>query len=86
MTLATADISIYVQALQRRAHRPRAVDARRLNVVLRYMQRHPKVGLRYKRLEAPQRLVCFADAAFKAIPEESSGLTRRGTAILRTST
>ena len=46
------------------------------------MQRHPKVGLRYKRLEAPLRLVCFADAAFKAIPEESSGLALRGTAIL----
>ena len=82
MILTRADTLIYVQALQRRAHRPRAVDARRLNVVLRFTQRHPKVGLRYKQLEAPLRFACFADAAFKAIPEESSGLALRGTAVL----
>ena len=46
------------------------------------MQRHPKAGLHYRQLGNPVRLVCFADAAFKAIPEESSGLALRGTAIL----
>ena len=46
------------------------------------MQRHPRVGFCYKQLEAPLRLVCFAGAAFKAIPKESSGLALRGTAIL----
>ena len=83
MVLTRSDISVYVQALQRRAQTPRKEDCKRLNVVCRYIKRRPR-GLRYRKFRKgiPQALICFSDAAFKALVEESSGLALRGCCIL----
>ena len=40
IVLTRAELAVYVQALQRRAHAPRIEDCKRLNVVIRYMERH----------------------------------------------
>ena len=77
--LTRAELAVYVQALQRRAHAPRIKDCKRLNLVIRYMKRH-KCGLRLVTLKHPLRLVGFTDAAFKAQPEEPTGIALRGLA------
>jgi hypothetical protein len=83
MILTRADLAVYVQALQRRASNPRITDCKRLNLIVRYAKRH-KVGIWYEKLAGPVRLVCWSDAAFKAIPDEGSGLALRGCCVLLT--
>ena len=79
--LSRADLAVYIQALQRRAHQPRILDCKRLNTVVRYMQRHPG-SLVYRQIAGPTRLVCFSDSAFKAQDGESSGLALRSLVVL----
>ena len=81
--MTRADTAIYVQALQRRGHKPRAVDLRRLNLVVKYLKRH-RVSLFYGKVKKPWRITGFSDAAFKAQNEDSSGLCIRGLAVLLT--
>ena len=82
MVLTRVDLAVFVQALQRRAHRPRVVDCKRLNTVVRYARRK-RVGIFYGPLNTRNCVVTvFSDAAFKAVPEESSGLALRGCVIL----
>jgi len=81
--LTRADIAIYVQALQRRGKAPRIVDCRRINIVVRHLTRH-KIGVMYRRIDGPVRLIGFTDSAFKAQENEGSGLALRGLAIVMT--
>ena len=81
LTLTIASISVFVQALQRRNHNPRVVDCKRLNLVLRWARRHP-IGIWFPRLCKPLRIVGVSDSAFRAQPEDSSGLALRGAAIV----
>ena len=77
--LTRAELAVYVQALQRRARAPRIIDCNRLDVVIRYMKRH-KCGLKSITLKHPLKLVAFTNAAFKAQPEDATGLALRGLA------
>ena len=61
--LTRADLAIYVQALQRRCAKPRVVDVRRLNLVVRYLKRH-LIGIRYPPVPQPWRLAGISDSAF----------------------
>ena len=79
--LTRAELAVYVQALQRRAHAPGIKDCKRLNVVIRYMKRH-KRGLKSIALQHPLELVAFTDVAFQAQPEEPTGLALRGLAAV----
>ena len=82
LVLTRVDLAVYVQALQRRAHSPRVVDFKRLNTVVRYSRRK-RVGIFYGPLDMSKLCITvFSDAAFKAVPEESSGLALRGCVIL----
>ena len=81
MVLTRPDAAVYIQALQRRAHAPRVVDCKRLNLVVKFIKNQPS-GIRYRKLKGTLRLVCFSDSAFRAVPEESSGLALRGCCIL----
>ena len=81
--MTRADLAVYVQALQRRCAAPRAMDIRRLNLVLRYLRRH-RITIWYGTVPPPYRLVGFSDAAFRAQDEESSGLALRGLAVVLT--
>ena len=82
--LSRADAAVYIQALQRRSHKPRIIDCRRMNLCLRYITRHKK-GIMYEAVIGEVRLVGFTDSAFKALEDEGSGLALRGLAILLTS-
>ncbi len=77
--LTRGDAAIFVQALQRRSHAPRVVDCRRLNVVVRYMQRD-KVSMIYEFVPEPHRILGYSDSAFKAQEGEASGLAVRSLA------
>ena len=77
IVLTRAGLAVYVQALQRRAHAPRAIDCKRLILVTRYMTKH-KRGLKTVSLKHPLKLVGCTDAAFKAQPDEPTGLALRG--------
>jgi len=58
------------------------VDCKRLNTVVRYARRK-RVGILYRPLDLDKLCVTvFSDAAFKATPEESSGLALRGCVVL----
>ena len=79
--LTRAELAVYVQALQRRAHAPRIEDCKRLGIVIRYVKRHTCV-LKSFALQRPFKFVAFTDAAFKAQPQESIGLALRGFAAV----
>ena len=72
------DMGVYISALQRVSHKPTAVHLRRLNRVIRYMQRNPR-RLEYRALRPPVVLIGIGDSAFK-MPDESdsSPLVMRG--------
>ena len=55
-----ADLAVYVQASQRRAHLPRINDCKIFNLVIRYMNRH-KCGLKPIAPKRPLRLVGSID-------------------------
>ena len=77
LTLTRVDLSIFIQALQRRAHAPRAIDVKRLNTVVRYAKRRP-LGLFYAPLHKDGFMITtISDAAFKAQPGDSSAGTAR---------
>ena len=59
------EIAVYVSALQRRMHQPRALDLRRLNRVIRWVQRNPK-GITYRQLPEPRILSAVGDSAFSS--------------------
>lgn len=77
--LTRAELSVYVQVLQRRAHAPRVKDSKRLNLVIEHMKRH-KCGLKSVKLSHPLELVGFTDVAFKAQRGELTGFALRGLA------
>ena len=81
MVLTRVDMAVYVQALQRRAQKPRVKDCKNFNLVVRYLKKQ-KLGIRYRKLQGPLRLVAHSDAAFKALVGEGSGLALRGCCIL----
>ena len=83
MVLTRVDLAVFVQALQRRAHAPRVCDLKRLNTVVRYAKRRP-LSIFYAKMPSKTvyHLCCITDAAFKAQPEDGSGLALKGCCIL----
>ena len=79
--LTRADLAVYIQALQRRAHAPRIQYCKRLNVVIGCLQRR-WCGLRSIQTKHPLNLAAFIDAAFEAQPEEPTGFALRGLAAI----
>ena len=81
---------VYVVALQRQAHKPRVLHARRLNAIVRYAQRNPR-GIRYTpmrgqvvgpsgQLPRDVRVLVVSDSSFKK--EEDDGHAMKGVFIL----
>ena len=81
--LTCAYVAIYVQSLQRHGSKPRIIDCRKLNILLRYIVRHPTKVV-YRMLSDAVRLLGFSDSAFKAQEGESAGLALRGLAVMLT--
>ena len=64
-THTRVDVMVFIVALQRQDHNPEVQHVRRLNKLLRWVQRTPKT-LTYKKLPANEiHLRIVSDAAFK---------------------
>ena len=73
------DLAVYVAALQRAAHAPTVAHAKRLNVLVRYVQRTP-VDLAYRKLHGPVELLVISDSSFKR--ETDTGHAMKGYLIV----
>ena len=80
LVLTMPAICIYVAALQRSTQAPTLKHVKDANRLLEWIRKNLKqLGVRFKRLAEPLRLVCLSDSAFKA--QEFEGLVMRGCVI-----
>ena len=80
LVLTIPAICIYVAALQRSTQAPTLKHVKDANRLLEWIRKNLKqLGVRFKRLAEPLRLVCLSDSAFKA--QEFEGLVMRGCVI-----
>ena len=78
--LTRVDVLVFISACQRHAHAPLVIHVKRLNVIVRWVQRNP-VRLHYRKFpDAPIHLKVVSDAAFKK--EEEKGHSLRGSLYL----
>ena len=76
--LTRTDVLVFVSACQRHGHKPSIIHVKRLNTIVRWLQRNPK-KLAYVRFEPKNtHLRIISDAAFKQ--EEEKGHALRGAA------
>ena len=80
LVLTIPAICIYVAALQRHTQAPTLKHVKDANRLLEWIRKNLKqLGIRFKQLAEPLRLVCLSDSAFKA--QEFEGLVMRGCVI-----
>ena len=86
MVLTRLDICIYVQCMQRHAQDPRVEDVRKLNRLLRWVQKRPAgiTYLRHKGNDLRWRIAAVSDSAFRSLEDNTTGLALRGYIILLT--
>ena len=86
LVLTRLDICIYVQCMQRHAQAPRVGDIRKLNRLLRWVQKRPAgiVYLRHRAQDLRWRISAVSDSAFRSLEENTTGLALRGFVILLT--
>ena len=81
LALTRLDIIVFIAALQRYNHKPQTIHARRLNSVVRWVQRNP-VSLTYLRMNPANNFVVgISDAAFKKDEDEATAM--RGCVVCR---
>ena len=81
LILTMPSICIYVAFLQRQTKAPNLGHVRRANRLLRWIRRHLKqLGVSFRRLRPPLRVITIKDSAFKA--QDYQGLVMRGCVIL----
>jgi hypothetical protein len=83
LVLTRLDICIYVQAMQRHAQAPRVSDVRKLNRLLRWVQRRP-AGIVFHRHKGKMRISAVSDSAFRSLEDNTTGLALRGFVVLLT--
>jgi hypothetical protein len=81
--LTRVDMCIYCVACQRRTQTAQLIHVRRLNAIVRHMQRNP-MRLRYRRQRGHTMLRIVSDSAFKR--EDESGHAIKGALFLRVAT
>ena len=83
--LTRLDLCVYVTALQRFAQKPQAQHVKRLNVLVRWAQRHP-LRIVYKQMQCAKRILGESDAGFRKEQDEDghlNGRSSRGVNYLR---
>ena len=81
LSLTRVDVVIFIASLQRFNHTPKVVHAKRLNVVVRWVQRNA-VDFVYNHFGKADNIVLgVSDAAFKKEEDESTAM--RGCAVIR---
>ena len=63
IVLTRAELAVYVQNFQRKAHAPNVRDCMKFNVLIRWMKNN-KCGLKSVQIKHPLKLTAFTDAAF----------------------
>ena len=84
LVLTRVDICVYVQCMQRHAQSPRVEDVRKLNRLLRWVQKRP-AGIVYFKRKAKDlqwRIAAVSDSAFRSLEDSSTGLALRGFVIM----
>ena len=84
LVLTRVDICIYVQCMQRHAQSPRVEDVKKLNRLLRWVQKRP-AGIVYFKRKAKDfrwRIAAVSDSAFRSLEDNSTGLALRGFVVL----
>ena len=72
------DVLVYISSLQRVSKKPTTLALKRLNRLVRYIQKHPH-PLRYRRLLLPVKLCLIGDSAFRApTGAEDGAMVMRG--------
>ncbi len=80
--LTRMDVLVFISGCQRWAHKPQIIHVKRLNVIVRWVQRNPhKLVYRDLTGSATTHLRVISDAAFKE--EEDKGHALRGSIYLR---
>ena len=77
-----ADIAPFIGYLQRGAHKPTRQHLQQANKVLRHLKNQPKVGIMYRKLQGPLRMVVAADSAYKSTEDEAGCLALKGYLIM----
>jgi len=77
-----ADVCVFVCALQRHLAKPKVEHVKKLNRLLRWLQRHPRKLVFKSCSQQPMHLRVVSDAAFKR--ETDDGYALRGAFFLRT--
>jgi hypothetical protein len=75
LAMTRVDVCVFIAALQRFNSKPASIHMKRLNALLRWIQRNPK-GLHYSHIEGDLACLGLSDSAFKR--EDDSGHAMRG--------
>jgi hypothetical protein len=76
------DVLVFISACQRYAHKPQIIHVKRLNVIVRWIQKNPQ-SITYRHFgQILTHLRVISDAAFKK--EEEKGHSLRGSVFIRT--
>ena len=81
--LTRPDIAVFVTALQRESHQAKVIHAKRLNVLLKWMQANPRKLVFPVMEEYPDMLMQISDSSYRAKAED--GLSVRGLVSIRVS-
>ena len=81
LILTMPSICVYVAFLQRQTKAPLMGHVRKANRLLRWIRRNcARLGVWFRRINGPLRLVTISDSAFKA--QDYQGLVMRGCIIV----
>ena len=78
--LTRPDVAVFVVALQRESHKAQVQHVKRLNVLLKWLQRNPR-KMSYPTMQYPDTLLQISDSSYRAKAED--GLSVRGLVSLR---
>ena len=78
--LTRTDVLVFISACQKVAHCPQIIHVKRLNFIVRWIQRNPK-KLHYRKLGPKTHLRVISDASFKK--EDDKGHSLRGALYFR---
>ena len=82
LSQARSDIAPFIGFLQRGAHKPTRQHLAQANKILKHLKANPTIGVFYRKLRGPLRMVVVADSAYKSAEDEAGCLALKGYLIL----
>ncbi|CAE7741630.1 unnamed protein product [Symbiodinium microadriaticum] len=78
--LTRPDVAVFITALQRESHQAKTIHAKRLNVLLKWLQANPR-KITFPAMTRPDALLQISDSSYRAKAED--GLSVRGLVSIR---